>query len=692
MTEPDKVDNKKRLLWDAIAIFGLYSLSVARPLFELFAPNAEFFVYKRASRLEIFIFIVCLSLLIPSFLLLVRFLLSKISTKAGNVFQGLVISTLTLFFILPGLNRQHLIPDYGLVLLMVCCAIIGVGYFLFNWIRLFYVYLAPAILIVPLLFLFSPRINRILFSTVPEIPSVKIQSDTPLVFIIFDEFPLISLLDENREIDSRYPNFLRMSKEWNWYRGTSTVAELTESAIPGILTGSYPQKGRLPVLMDYPKNLFTLLKNSHRLVTFETVSWLNPGHILANEGEGYRSRWRSLVSDLWIVYLHVIVPEKYLFNVPPVAQSWGDFAANAAKGTANRRSYAKDRVMLLKDFLDVVQPSNTPAVYFLHVILPHVPWHLLPSGKDYKSRTFEGMIVKGDRWRNDEPAVQRAYQRHLLQVGYMDQWLGKLIRRLEETGLYDKSVIVVVADHGISFTTGGPPRMLSRENAEEIMFVPLFIKAPHQKIGKTIDWNVETIDILPTIADFMNFKIPWEADGVSVARQSPPPDRPRMICDPFCQNRYKFDSKLFADGSALKRKITWFGNLAQDRTFQFGPCSELIGKTVPQSAKTAENLTVRLRNKDLFASINPDLETIPTFVAGILYSSSTLPARIAMGISMNGVFVSTTYSLIQSSNTHVFDSVVPESALRPGNNHLQIYEIPSCSGAPLLLQESAIKD
>ncbi len=685
MTDHDNVDHKKSLLGDSVAIFSLYSLSVSRPLFEVLGPGAQYFVFKRASRLEIFIFVFALSFIIPAMMVLIRFLLSKISEKAGNFFQGMMIAVLTLAFILPSLNRHHLITNNGiLIMLILCCGLLGLGYFLINWLRLFYVYLAPAILLVPLLFLFSPRIHRILFSSMPEIPAVKIQSDTSLVFVIFDEFPLISLLNENREIDPRYPNFLKMSKEWNWYRGTSTVAELTESAVPGVLTGCYPEKGRLPVIMDYPKNLFTLLRSSHHIEAFETISWMNPGHVLANQDEGYRTRWSSLGSDLWIVFLNIVVPEKYLSKLPPVGHSWGDFAANAAKGRANRASYAGDRVMLLKSFLDVVQPANTPVVYFLHVMLPHTPWHLLPSGKDYESKTFEGLIVKGEKWKNDEPAVQRAYQRHLLQVGYVDHWLGNLFQRLKQIGLYDKSVIVVVADHGISFTTGGPPRMLMEENAEEIIFVPLFIKAPNQKIGRTLDWNVETIDILPTVADLMKFRIPWKVDGVSVANQSPPADRPRIICGPFCQTHFTFDSKLYADGSPLKRKISWFGTQSNDRMFQFGPCSELIGKTVPTPTKTAENITIKLRNRDLFTNINLHLDAIPTFVAGVINSSSNLPARIRIGVSMNGVIVATTSSFALNSNSHAFDAVIPESSLQAGNNQVQIYEIPSCSD-PLLL-------
>src|SRR5262245_40280255 len=125
MIEEDQAQ-KKKLLWDAIAIFGLYNLCVARPLFELLAPNAEFFVFKCASKLEICFFIFALSFVIPAILVLIRFLLSKISDKAGDLFQGIIIAALTLSFILPGLNRHRFITNNSIMLmLIVCCALLG---------------------------------------------------------------------------------------------------------------------------------------------------------------------------------------------------------------------------------------------------------------------------------------------------------------------------------------------------------------------------------------------------------------------------------------------------------------------------------------------------------------------------------------------------------------------------------------
>ena len=50
----------------------------------------------------------------------------------------------------------------------------------------------------------------------------------------------------------------------------------------------------------------------------------------------------------------------------------------------------------------------------------------------------------------------------------------------------------------------------------DMLPVPLFIKAPGQRQGRTVaDAHLQTIDILPTIADLLGVEIPWRVDGHS---------------------------------------------------------------------------------------------------------------------------------------------------------------------------------
>ena len=62
------------------------------------------------------------------------------------------------------------------------------------------------------------------------------------------------------------------------------------------------------------------------------------------------------------------------------------------------------------------------------------------------------------RWVDDEWPVLQEYRRHLTQVRYVDTLLGRLLDRLKAQGLYDRSLVVVTGDHGVSFRPGVPSR------------------------------------------------------------------------------------------------------------------------------------------------------------------------------------------------------------------------------------------
>ena len=121
-----------------------------------------------------------------------------------------------------------------------------------------------------------------------------------------------------------------------------------------------------------------------------------------------------------------------------------------------------------------------------------------------------------------EKLVNRAFERHLLQVGYVDLVLGRIISRLRETGLWKTSLMIVTADHGISFRPGEPVRKVDADNIADIAPVPLFVKEPGQQTGVVDDRSARTIDIVPTIADVLGIHAPWEFDGRSLLLRNRP--------------------------------------------------------------------------------------------------------------------------------------------------------------------------
>lgn len=60
----------------------------------------------------------------------------------------------------------------------------------------------------------------------------------------------------------------------------------------------------------------------------------------------------------------------------------------------------------------------------------------------------------------------------------------------------------------MSFRPGEYRRAVTPTNAADIMPIPLIIKAPGGPRGLVSDRNVQSIDVLPTIADLLDVDIP----------------------------------------------------------------------------------------------------------------------------------------------------------------------------------------
>ena len=87
--------------------------------------------------------------------------------------------------------------------------------------------------------------------------------------------------------------------------------------------------------------------------------------------------------------------------------------------------------------------------------------------------------------------------------------------------------MIVTSDHGASYRDGVPRRVLTHDNYADVALVPLLIKLPGQREGVISDRNVQSIDILPTIADVLSIDLPIEVDGRSLLDHAGPERRVR---------------------------------------------------------------------------------------------------------------------------------------------------------------------
>ena len=99
-------------------------------------------------------------------------------------------------------------------------------------------------------------------------------------------------------------------------------------------------------------------------------------------------------------------------------------------------------------------------------------------------------------------------------TSYMDAQLGRVLDALDKQGLWDKTIVIFVGDHG--YHTGERQWWNKNTLFERSCRAPLIIAAPGMKGGQTTRSLTEFVDLYPTVADFCSLKLPHATAGSSL--------------------------------------------------------------------------------------------------------------------------------------------------------------------------------
>lgn len=500
-------------------VFVLSSLIIAQPLFDLLSRHAAFLAAHKAGVLEVLGLVSVLCVFIPAGLVGIELVGRSFGSRVQQYVHLVLVAVFGAVWSLSALKSVEAVS--GIFLVAVAIGL-GVGsatcYARFVPVRMFWTVLTPVVFLLPGLFLFRAPISQFVFDTTEQRSArATIRNPAPIILVVFDEFPLVSLLEANGDIDAvRYPNFAALAEDATWFRNASTVSTSTMHSVPAILSGVHPNPEWLPTPVDYPNTLFTLLRGNHQIQAFESTTALCP-ETVCGQWETAPHRFYSLLRDVAFVYLHIILPEDLTHSLPVVTQTWKGFGKEEARPGATWDDW-KNRGEHFTELTALFSQTDKPLFAFLHPLLPHVPWEYFPTGRKYKSSGLStpGLDIKKEMWGENEDLVIQGYRRHLLQVGFVDTLLGNLLKQLRTQGLYDQSLIVITADHGASFWTKTSRRSAAGPYPGDVTRVPLFMKVPYQRMGYRSDRPVRTIDILPTITDILGIELPWPVDGSSL--------------------------------------------------------------------------------------------------------------------------------------------------------------------------------
>src|SRR5262249_8583647 len=111
-------------------------------------------------------------------------------------------------------------------------------------------------------------------------------------------------------------------------------------------------------------------------------------------------------------------------------------------------------------------------------------------------------------------------------IAYLDAELGRLLRRLEELGVLDDSVIVITSDHGELFGRSGALGHDGVGLVPGVFHVPLLIRFPGDREARDDRRPVSAIDLYPTILESCGLSAERPPYARTLQSPAPWPQRP----------------------------------------------------------------------------------------------------------------------------------------------------------------------
>ena len=669
------------------SFLAISTLGIAQPLLEIYSKNLAVFAAAKMSRFESWLFL-ALVLFGPTAIAataeLVAGLVGSRARKYTHAFfLGLLTASLGL-----ALTRHFSMDrdEFVYPAVVLGGALLAVLNARISLVPSFLRYLAISAPLVGGLFVLNAW--PVLASVDAPYSGSTVKADTPVLLLVMDEFPLFSILDEKGNINAeRFPGFAKLAASSTWHRNATSVSNFTHQAVPAILTSSVPEKDDQPLLLNHKRNIFTLIGDAMPLGAFESVTSLCPKGLCTldpgmDSGMWNYSRFSSFFSDARIVYQRRVLPMRSRERLPRTDQGWGGFGAVAERFKENIADGPYGQLEHLKSAVARIVETEPASAQVVHMLAPHQPWLMLPDGRASTGVGFTDPMnaVSGDSAREN-------YQRFLYQLGAVDDAIGEMVDTFKSAGIWDKAVVVVTADHGISFQPGQRQRnsdLSEPGQVEDLYRIPMFMKLPGSQAGEVTDCTVNNFDIVPTIADALEMTTDWKFKGKSAYKNCSQRGS-RLITTPEMKSTI---ATTFADVQERSDYYDKFVSRAGgfEAVAKVGKSASLVGTTPTVTNKDTVisrwsiNEIAQLENVTSITG-----EPVPVVVSGSVKVSTATDEATEGLVTLDGKVVGVVGELSQAAAGMVtFSAVLDYASLTPGKHTVGFLMARHGSGTPVI--------
>ena len=335
------------------------------------------------------------------------------------------------------------------------------------------------------------------------------------------------------------PNMDRMAAEGVMAARHYAMCPICSPNRGTMLTGTYPTTHRLmfndtPIRFDLP-SLGTMAKaQGYR------TGYIGKWHLDGGDREGFipPGPRRLGFDDFWAVRNCGHTYDACIFHrdTPEVIRIEG---------------YEPEvQTNLAFEFLDGHRGRTEPFCLAVSWGPPHNPYEVVPEEYrrlyDENAITFRPNCREIPRQELDPAWSHRPTTRdYYAQITSLDDMLGRLLRKLEEIGAADDTIVVFTSDHGDMMWSQG--LLYKCVPYEESVYIPLLVRYPRGlPAGRRCDTLISSVDLLPTLAAMAGWPIPGSVEGADLSAAllgRPGAPRPESIFMAF-YSRYQFRPEL----------------------------------------------------------------------------------------------------------------------------------------------------
>lgn len=178
--------------------------------------------------------------------------------------------------------------------------------------------------------------------------------------------------------------------------------------------------------------------------------------------------------------------------------------------------------------------NNKKNPFFLYVasIIPHAelvaPENIIKKyrGKYPPEKEYKGLDIGPNYRKGGYESQNESHAAFVAMIEILDTQVGEIIKKVEEAGIADNTIIIFTSDNGphteggadpVYFNSNGPLKGTKRDLYEGGIRVPMIVSWPGKIIPNSKTNHISAFwDIFPTFTDIIKAKNPKNIDGISV--------------------------------------------------------------------------------------------------------------------------------------------------------------------------------